>query len=82
MAREFYITIVFKCKIESIGIKPTDKKLSFIPKNIEITNLKVLNDEGEEQEMEQMLIQSVANIQLENLKREFREFDILLNFII
>lgn len=80
-AREVYITMVFKCKLGSNGTNPWNKKFSLTPKNIEITNLKVLKD-GQEQEMEQMMIQSVMNIQMENLKRNFKEIPFLLKTLL
>jgi len=80
-AREVYITMVFKCKLASNGTNPWNKKFSLTPKNIEITNLKVLKD-GQEQEMEQMMIQSVVNIQMENLKRNFKEIPFLLKTLL
>ena len=72
-ARQVYMTIVFKYKIAVNEVNASTKKFSVTPKNLEVTNLKVIND-GTEEEMEQMMIQSVINIQLENLKREFKEF--------
>jgi len=72
------LTVVFKFKIAVDDTLPGSKKFSLTPKNLEITNLKVLN-EGQEVEMEQMMIQSVVNLQLENLKREFKEFPFYMN---
>lgn len=60
-AREIYITVVFKFKITVNDVNPTTKKFSVTPKNLEVTNLKVLNENNEE-EMEQMMIQSMINI--------------------
>jgi hypothetical protein len=39
-----------------------------LPKNVEISQLKVMKGE-EEMSMEQMMIQSMANIQFEQLKK-------------
>jgi len=39
-------------------------------------------ENGQEVEMEQMMIQSVVNIQLENLKKEFKEFPFYLSDIL
>lgn len=55
------MTVVFKFKIAVDDTLPGSKKFSLTPKNLEITNLKVLN-EGQEVEMEQMMIQSVVNL--------------------
>ena len=46
------------------------KKFTFTPKDIEIANFKMFKGE-EELQMEQMMIQSVANLQLENVKKMF-----------
>ena len=62
-------------------MEKSTKKFSITPKNLEISNLKVMED-GQEVEMEQMMIQSVINIQLENLKKEFKEFPFYLSDII
>ena len=49
-----------------------DKKFSFAPKSLEISQLKVMKGE-EEIETEAMLIQSLANLQLGALKKKFKE---------
>lgn len=54
-ARDVYMTGVFKFKVVVNDTLPYSKKFSWIPKNIEITNLKVLKGE-EEMQMEQMMI--------------------------
>lgn len=46
-ARDIYLTAVFKFKITSNDTNPFTKKFSFTPKNVEITNLKVLKGEEE-----------------------------------
>lgn len=71
-ARDIYVTAVFKMKVTSNQTSPFSKKFAWTPKNLEITNLKVVKGE-EEMSMEQMMIQSVTNIQLENAKKMFRE---------
>lgn len=50
-ARQVYITMVFKFKLAVNDVSATTKKFSVTPKNLEVTNLKVLND-GQEEEME------------------------------
>ena len=50
-ARSIYITMVFKFKISVNDVNPSTKKFSVTPKNLEITNLKVLKS-GQEEEME------------------------------
>jgi len=54
-ARDIYMTAVFKMKTVVDGSSPRGKKFSWTPKNIEITNLKVLKGD-EEMQMEQMMI--------------------------
>ena len=68
--RNIYMTMVFKMKITTDDSNPFDKKFVFLPKNLEITQLKVLKD-NEEMVTEQMLIQSMANIQFEQAKKLF-----------
>lgn len=46
-AREVYMTMVFKQKITVNSTNPFNKKFAWTPKNLEITNLKVLK-EGKE----------------------------------
>ena len=54
------------------------------PKNIELSEMKILNAQ-EEMSMEQMMIQSMVNIQFEQLKKMFKEIpaniNTLLNFM-
>ena len=54
-ARDIYMTAVFKMKTVVDDSNPLSKKFSWTPKNVEITNLKVLKGE-EEMTMEQMMI--------------------------
>jgi len=54
-ARDIYMTAVFKMKVQVNDTNPTAKKFSWTPKNMEITNLKVLKG-SEEMQMEQMMI--------------------------
>lgn len=76
-ARDIYITGVFKFKVGVNGTNAWNKKFTLTPKNMEITNMKVMKD-GKEIEMEQMMIQSVINIQLDNMKKEFKELPFFL----
>lgn len=61
--RNIYMTTVAKLKISMDGAdKPFDeKKIVFLPKNIEVTELKVMKD-SEVMDMEQMMIQSMLNV--------------------
>jgi hypothetical protein len=45
-----------------------------LPKAIAMPTFKILNKDGEEQFLEQMLIQSMVGMQLENLKKTFQPF--------
>lgn len=65
-ARDVYITMVFKFKITTDvdDANPFSKRFIFTPKNVEISQIKVMKGE-EEMSMEQMMIQSMANIQFE-----------------
>ena len=67
--RNVFFTVQFKFKM-TVTEQDGDKFLNIIPKNLELTKLKVLKGEGQEEvEMEQMMIQSMANIQLEQVKK-------------
>lgn len=66
-ARSVYFTFTAKGKI--IITKPDDqdeKELMIYPKSLEISSVKIFNDE-EEMVMEQMLVMSAVNVQLETL---------------
>jgi hypothetical protein len=63
-ARDVYITVVVKFKVKSDESNPFNKQFIFTPKNIEISQLKVMKGD-EEMSMEQMMIQSMANIQFD-----------------
>ena len=80
-ARQVYITAVFKFKIAVNEVNASTKKFSLTPKNFEVTNLKILQD-GNEEEMEQMMVQSFLNIQNEGLKKEFKELPFYLSDIL
>ena len=69
--RNIFITLVVKVKLQQHdGATKYEKNYSFTPKSIEMSNLVIKN--GEELIMnEQMMLQSLVNIQLEQLKRTF-----------
>lgn len=58
--RNIYVTAVFKMKL-SQSEENGEKLIHFTPKNVELTQLKVLKNE-ESIDMEQMMLQSLANI--------------------
>lgn len=67
LAREIFVTVVLKFKIGVDRSSPYGKAFSVTPKSVEITNMKVMANDTE-MEMEQMMVQSAANIHLENVK--------------
>ena len=79
--RNLYVTMVFKFKITQDDSNPFGKKFIVLPKNVEISQLKVLKGE-EEMSMEQMMIQSMVNIQFEQIKKQFKEQEFQLGDII
>ena len=62
--RNIYITFVAKFKISTDASNPFNKVFKFMPKTIEMSQIKVLKND-EEQASEQMMIQSMVNIQFE-----------------
>ena len=78
--RNLYVTVVFKMKITQDDSNPFSKKLVVLPKNVEISQLKVLKGE-EEMSMEQMMIQSMVNIQFEQIKKQFKEQEFVVGDI-
>ena len=59
-ARNMYISFVVKVKLQ-MNDNPFDKKFVFTPRNIEMSNMKVMKG-TEEMPMEGMMIQSMVNI--------------------
>lgn len=62
--RNIYMTLVFKFKIQMNDSNPLDKTVVINPKNVELSEMKIMNG-SEEMAMEQMMIQSMVNIQFE-----------------
>ena len=79
--RNLYFTLVFKMKLTTDDSNPFNKKFVVLPKNVEVSQIKVLKGD-EEMSMEQMMIQSMANIQFEQIKKQFKEQEFLLGDII
>jgi len=69
--RNIYMSLVFKMKLFMDKKNPKDKLLMMQPKNIELSEMKIMNDK-EEMSMEQMMIQSMVNIQFEQLRKMFK----------
>jgi hypothetical protein len=72
--------MVAKLKLVETG-EHGDKRIIFTPKAIEMSNMKVLNG-AEEMQMEQMMIQSMVNIQLEQAKKMFKEIPGKVNTVL
>ena len=53
--RNIYMTLVFKFKIQMSDKNPLDKTVVINPKNIELSEMKIMNG-AEEMAMEQMMI--------------------------
>lgn len=68
-------------KMTTDDSNPFNKKFTILPKNVELSQLKVMKDE-EEMSMEQMMIQSLANIQFEQLKKQFKDQDFYLGDLV
>ena len=79
--RNLYVTLVFKMKVTQDDSNPFGKKFLILPKNIEISQLKVMKGD-EEMSMEQMMIQSMVNIQFEQIKKTFKEQEFKLGDIV
>lgn len=80
-ARNAYATLVFKFKIKQDDSNPFNKKISFTPRSLEISQLKMMNG-NEESTTEQMMLQSMANLQLEGMKKMFKEFPVQIGDIV
>ena len=68
--RNIYMTVV--AKLKATMTDEDDKQIIFLPKNVEVTELKVMK-EDEVMDMEQMMIQSMLNVQLQQGKKMFKE---------
>ena len=55
----------FKGKILVEETNPVNKMMVIMPKSAEISSVKILNSAGQEQIVEQMLITSAVNVQME-----------------
>jgi hypothetical protein len=65
--RKVVIGVTFKGRIQLQDISPEERALLLIPKGAEATMVKVMNSKGEENVVEQMLITSALNLQLEKM---------------
>jgi hypothetical protein len=79
--RNIFLTLQFKMKMqqnEQDGLK----SISIMPKNLELTQIKVIKGENEVMDMEQMMLQSMANIQLEQAKKLFKPYTFNVNQLV
>lgn len=79
--RNIYMTLVAKFKISTDASNPFNKVFKFLPKAIEMSQVKVLK-QAEEQASEAMMIQSMVNIQFEQAKKMFKEIPIPVGDIV
>lgn len=66
-ARTFYFTFTLKCKV-AINETETNKTLGIFPKVLELSMFRMFKGE-EEMFLEQMLAQSLLNVQIEQLRK-------------
>jgi hypothetical protein len=79
--RDLYITLVVKAKFSFNKTNPDDVVINITPKSVEMTKLVIKKGE-EEVQMEQMMIQSLVNIQLEQVKKMFKNMPGKLNTLL
>lgn len=79
--RNIYVTLVARGRISFNTTTPDDVIVNVTPKAVEIANLKVMKGE-EDVQMESMMIQSVANIQLDQMKKMFKTSSGKLNTLL
>jgi len=80
--RNLYVTMVAKAKlVQKSDEDGSNKVLILNPRSIEMSQMIVKKGE-EEVQMEQMMIQSMANIQLEQVKKIFKEIPIKVSTIL
>jgi len=76
-ARSMYLSLTAKGKVTT---NTTNKKgqqlLSVFPKSAELSQLKIYNAEGKEQEMEQMILTSGFNVQSDQLMKMIKPVEI------
>ena len=66
-ARKVVIGITFKGKMQLQDVSSEEKALVLIPKGAEATLVKIMNANGEENVVEQMIVTSALNLQLEKM---------------
>lgn len=66
-AREIYLGLTYKGKLVVKETRPGEKTLLIVSKSAEVSNVKILNEQGEEVVVEQMMITSGLNVQFEQM---------------
>jgi hypothetical protein len=77
-ARAVYCQLALKGKMFVADAQHENRTFVVLPKSLQMPVFKVMNSAGEEQFLEQMLVQSMVGFQLENLKKAFQPFVIPL----
>lgn len=65
--REVFLGLAYKGKFVVKEDRPGEKKLLIVSKSAEVSNVKILQEEGEESVVEQMMITSFMNVQFEQM---------------
>jgi len=76
--RNIYMTLIFKFKIQMNDSNPLDKKIILNPKKFELSEIKITNGD-EQMTMEEMMLQSMMNLQFEQVKKMFKEIPFKVN---
>ena len=72
-ARDFYATLQIKAKVSTNQTDPYTKHFTIAPKNLELSLFKIFKGE-EEMFLEQMLLQSFVNLQIEQVRKFLKPF--------
>lgn len=72
LGRSIYLSLQLKGKLFVADEKHDNRTLVFLPKSMSMPHFKVKNGQGDEEFMEQMLVQSMVGFQLDNIKKKFK----------
>jgi hypothetical protein len=72
LGREIFLSLQLKGKLFVADEKHDNRTLVFLPKSMSMPHFKVKNGQGDEEFMEQMLVQSMVGFQLDNIKKKFK----------
>ena len=78
-ARSMFASLTAKGKVIMKEVSETEKVMVVFPKALELSSLKIFNKDEEEQVMEQMVLTSGLNVQLENLLKMAEPIEIPTN---